>query len=62
LLDEKKGLFQAFWCGDQHCEEEIKNDTKATIRCIPFGKEDEKGPCLYCGREGGKMVYLARSY
>lgn len=62
LLEEKKGLFQAFWCGDLHCEEEIKNDTKATIRCIPFGKEDENGPCLYCGREGGKMVYLARSY
>ncbi|MGI6328963.1 MAG: proline--tRNA ligase [Dethiobacteria bacterium] len=62
MLDEKKGLFQAFWCGDQHCEEEIKNDTRATIRCIPFGKEDEKGPCLFCGREGGKMVYLARSY
>ena len=61
-LEEKRGLFQAFWCGDQRCEEEIKNDTKATIRCIPFGKEDENGPCLYCGREGGKMVYLARSY
>jgi prolyl-tRNA synthetase len=62
MLEEKRGLFQAFWCGDQHCEEEIKNDTKATIRCIPFGKEDEKGPCLYCGKEEGKMVYLARSY
>ena len=62
ILEEDKGFLLAHWCGDPHCEEEIKTETKATIRCIPFDKDSEdKGPCLYCRKEG-QLVYFARAY
>jgi prolyl-tRNA synthetase len=62
-IQEKRGFVRAFWCGDSRCEEEIKNETKATIRCIPFVEGDqETGPCLFCGNEQSKMVYFARAY
>jgi prolyl-tRNA synthetase len=62
-IQEKRGFIRAFWCGDGRCEEEIKNETKATIRCIPFvEKDEEKGPCLFCGNQESKMVYFARAY
>lgn len=63
VLQEKKGLIKGFWCGTAGCEEEIKNETKATIRCIPLGPEQkEKGACLFCGKKEGQMVYFARAY
>jgi prolyl-tRNA synthetase len=63
VLQEKKGFLQGFWCGTSNCEEEIKNETKATIRCIPLGPEQkETGPCLFCGNKEGKIVYFARAY
>ncbi len=63
VLQEKMGLLQAYWCGDAACEEKIKDETKATIRCIPLGPEQkEKGACLFCGKEGSQLVYFARSY
>jgi prolyl-tRNA synthetase len=61
-LEENKGFLLAHWCGDASCEEEIKAETKATIRCIPFdGDPEDKGPCLCCQKEG-QLVYFARSY
>lgn len=63
ILKEKMGLIKAYWCGDTGCEEKIKDETKATIRCIPLGPEqEEKGNCLFCGKESGQMVYFARAY
>ena len=63
VLQEKKGLIKGFWCGTAGCEEEIKNETKATIRCIPLEPEQkEKGACLLCGKKEGQMVYFARAY
>ncbi|MEM3070914.1 MAG: hypothetical protein QW638_08490, partial [Candidatus Bathyarchaeia archaeon] len=44
------------------CEEAIKAETGATIRAIPFESEESKGPCIYCGKEDGKMVYFAKAY
>ena len=62
ILEEKKGFILAHWCGDPRCEEEIKDETKATIRCIPFHQDHgDKGPCLYCQKEG-QLVYFARAY
>ncbi len=62
ILEEKRGFILAHWCGDSRCEEEIKAETKATIRCIPFDRDPEdKGPCLYCQKEG-QLVYFARAY
>jgi prolyl-tRNA synthetase len=63
ILQDKRGFIVAHWCGDAACEEAVKNETKATIRCLPFGlKEEKTGPCIYCKKEGGRAVYFARSY
>lgn len=62
ILEKDRGFLLAHWCGDSHCEEEIKAETKATIRCIPFDRDpDDRGPCLYCHKEG-QLVYFARAY
>lgn len=64
VLDSKKGLIKAFWCGKQACEEKIKDETMGTIRVIPFKKDKEKavGNCLFCGEKSDVLVYFARAY
>ncbi len=61
-LDESGGFFRAHWCGSADCEARIKNETKATIRCIPLEGNREEGTCLRCGAHSGAWVYLARAY
>jgi prolyl-tRNA synthetase len=57
------GFAFAWWCGGETCETAIKNETKATSRCIPdSGLEDEDGKCIYCGEMSTDKVYFARSY
>ncbi|NMB42437.1 MAG: proline--tRNA ligase [Firmicutes bacterium] len=63
IVQEKRGFILSPWCGDPGCEEGIKNDTKATIRCIPFAAEpSEDALCLFCGQKNSKPVYFARAY
>jgi prolyl-tRNA synthetase len=50
------------WCGGDACESRIKDQTKATIRCIPFQRLTEKGQCLVCGRPSPGQVIVARAY
>ena len=53
----------SWWCGDAICEAKVKEDTKATIRCIPLeGQPGGKGKCIVCGREADKKVYIGRAY
>lgn len=64
-VEEKPGFIKAFWCEDEACEDKIKEDTKATSRCIPFaGGEDipDEAVCVCCGRKAKKMVYWGRAY
>jgi len=61
IIDSKRGFIISPWCGDQACEEKVKEETRATIRCIPF-KEQGQGKCLACGKEDSKRVYFARAY
>ena len=57
------GFAFAWWCGGETCETAIKNETKATSRCIPdSGLGDEDGKCIYCGEMSTDKVYFARSY
>lgn len=56
------GFFWSHWCGDPECEAKIKEDTKATIRCIPFEASGEKGACMFCGKDSDRRVLLARAY
>ena len=50
------------WCGGEECETSIKNDTKATNRCMPFEQPKDVGLCIYCGRAAVEQVYFARAY
>ncbi|MDW7649785.1 MAG: proline--tRNA ligase [Bacillota bacterium] len=62
IIEEKRGFVVSRWCGDSDCEQAIKEDTKATIRCLPFNEETTSGPCLRCGTESDKLAYFARAY
>ncbi|MEJ2635142.1 MAG: proline--tRNA ligase [Calditrichia bacterium] len=62
VLDEKGGFIESHWCGSAGCEEKIKEDTKATIRNIPFNRKPEKGKCIICGNESDGRVIFARAY
>lgn len=52
----------AHWDGNGETEEAIKNETKATIRCIPFDSEDEDGVCVYSGKPSKRRVLFAKAY
>ncbi|EEG77358.1 proline--tRNA ligase [Dethiobacter alkaliphilus] len=62
IIEEKRGFVISRWCGHGECEQAIKEETKATIRCIPFNLEASPGKCLRCGTESDKLVYFARAY
>jgi prolyl-tRNA synthetase len=59
---EKGGFILAHWDGTAETEEKIKNETKATIRCIPLDAEPEAGKCVYSGNESARRVVFARAY
>ncbi len=61
-IAEKKGFIVSSWCGNSSCEEKIKEETKATIRCIPLEQEKKKGNCIYCQKPATCTVYFARAY
>jgi prolyl-tRNA synthetase len=52
----------SWWCGDKECEAKVKEDTKATTRCIPLDQPGGKGKCIVCGKEAERKVYFARAY
>ena len=52
----------SFWCGSQDCEAKIKEDTKATIRCLPLDQNEEQGSCICCGKPANKKAYFAKAY
>lgn len=56
------GFAFAGWCGGADCETAIKDETKATNRCIPIEQPEEKGACIYCGQPAIERVYFARAY
>lgn len=62
LLDEKGGFLAAHWDGTAETEEEIKERTKATIRCIPLDNEQEDGQCILTGKPSKQRVLFARAY
>lgn len=62
LVKNKSGFISAHWDGTVETEEQIKNDTKATIRCIPFDAEEEEGTCIVTGKPSKKRALFAISY
>src|SRR5690554_341695 len=62
LIEDKGGFVYAHWDGTPETEEQIKEETKATIRCIPLNNKMEKGVCIYSGRPSEQRVIFAKAY
>ncbi len=58
----RRGWADSWWCGDSHCEAQIKEETKATIRCIPLDQPGDEGKCILCGKTAKERAYFARAY
>ncbi|MGH9756842.1 MAG: proline--tRNA ligase anticodon binding domain-containing protein, partial [Candidatus Acidiferrales bacterium] len=58
----EKGFAFAWWCGNSACEEKIKEETKATMRCIPLEQPGGSGVCISCGQRAGEKAVFARAY
>lgn len=61
-LEENPGFMRAMWCGNDACEEKVKEELQVTSRCIPFEQETLDDKCFCCGKEAEEMVYWARAY
>lgn len=61
-IAEKPGFVKAMWCGDEACENKIKEDTTATSRCMPFAQEQLTDTCVCCGKPAKAMVYWGKAY
>ena len=59
---EEGGFLMCHWDGTSETEEKIKDETKATIRCIPIDAEEEDGFCIYSGKPSKRRVIFARAY
>jgi prolyl-tRNA synthetase len=58
----QNGWAYSFWCGKSECEGQIKEDTKATTRCMPLDQKKGEGKCIHCGEPAHQKVYFARAY
>jgi len=62
----KEAVFQgfalAFWCQDPEEEVQLKEETKATSRCIPLDQEEAEGKCVFCGKDASRKALFARAY
>jgi prolyl-tRNA synthetase len=62
LMEGRPGFVIAGWCGSADCEAQIKADTQATLRNIPFGAESAAGTCVKCGRPAPGEAWFAKAY
>ena len=62
IIKNDNGFVYAHWDGSKETEEKIKNDTKATIRCIPIDKKGDRGKCIVTGKDSERMVVFGKAY
>lgn len=63
IVEEKPGFIRGMWCGDRACEDQIKEETGATSRCMPFHDQEEiADTCVCCGKKAHKLIYWGRAY
>jgi len=62
ILEDKGGFLSAHWDGTAETEEKIKDLTKATIRCLPLGRLEESGTCVFTGKPSVGRVLFAKAY
>lgn len=62
VMAQKRGFVRIFWCEDEACADKIKNETKATPRCLPLDAKEEQGSCLICGKKSGHRWLFGQPY
>lgn len=62
IMASARGFIKAFWCENQNCESKIKEETKATTRCLPLNTIEETGKCVYCGKMAVYQWLFAQAY
>jgi len=62
IMKETPGFVKTMWCGSRECEDKLKEETAATIRCLPFEQEHLGDTCPFCGKKAEHMVYIAKAY
>lgn len=62
IMETKPGFVKAAWCQERACEDKIKAETGASVRCIPFEQEKLGDTCPFCGKEAKVMAYFAKAY
>lgn len=62
IVENTPGFIKAMWCGDETCENKIKEETGATSRCIPFEQEKVADTCVCCGKPAKDMLYWGKAY
>jgi len=62
IMTTRRGFIQALWCEDKFCEAKIKEETKASTRCLPLDAKEEKGECIYCKKPASHRWHFALSY
>jgi prolyl-tRNA synthetase len=64
IIDQQPGFIKTLWCGEQVCEDKVKERTGASARCIPLNQPtiDKEGKCAICGKKATKLVYWGLQY
>ncbi|WP_372999219.1 proline--tRNA ligase [Lutispora sp.] len=62
IMKETPGFVKTMWCGSRECEDKLKEETAATIRCLPFEQEHLGDTCPFCGKKAEHMIYIAKAY
>jgi prolyl-tRNA synthetase len=62
IMSTTRGFILAHWCGSPECEAKIKEETKATTRCLPLDHKEEEGVCIYCKKPSKNRWLFAQSY
>ena len=62
MIEEKSGFYAVHWDGTVETEEKIKEETKATIRCLPLEGYNEEGKCMVTGKPSKQRVIMAKAY
>lgn len=62
IANTKPGFIKAMWCGDQACEEKLKEVAGVSSRCMPFEQEELSDTCVCCGKKAKSLVYWGKAY
>ena len=62
IANNKPGFIKAMWCGDQACEEKLKEVAGVSSRCMPFEQEELSDTCVCCGKKAKSLVYWGKAY